>query len=82
MSQLNLFNEEDKNSKEWVDMPEFNQQRAEPYQSITIHFETLKDRKELEKLIQQNMTDRTKSTWFPKGRKEKPSNYKYVDNDQ
>lgn len=50
---------------EWVDMPEFIQEKQEPYKKITIRFETEEDYKNFANLIKQNLTLKTKSIWFP-----------------
>lgn len=64
-------------SEEWKDMPEFVQRDMSPFQSIIVHFESEEDMKEFSKVIGQNITHRTKSIWFPKYNRERPSNYIY-----
>lgn len=56
--------------QEWKDMPEFEQNNEEGYQKVVIHFETKKDVKEFADLIEQKITDKTKSIWYPEKRKE------------
>lgn len=51
--------------KEWVNMPEFVQEKKEPYSKITIRFETEKDLNDFAKLINQKLTPKTKSIWYP-----------------
>jgi hypothetical protein len=51
--------------KEWKDMPEFIQTKKEPYSKIIIRFESEKDLQEFAKLINQKLTKKTKSIWFP-----------------
>ena len=51
---------------EWVGMPEFVQEKQEPYKIITVRFETEQDYREFEKIIGQPLTDKTKSIWHPK----------------
>lgn len=50
---------------EWVDMPEFVQQKQEPYSKIIIRFETEYDLNDFAKLIDQKLTKKTKSIWHP-----------------
>jgi hypothetical protein len=50
---------------EWVGMPEFIQNKKEPYKKLIIRFETEKDYKEFADLIKQNLTHKTKSIWYP-----------------
>lgn len=57
---------DDKWRAEWVDMPEFIQEKSEPYQKINIRFRNIDDVEKFAELIGQNITPRTKSLWFPK----------------
>lgn len=51
--------------KEWVDMPEFVQEKQEPYAKIIFRFETKEDLEAFSKLIGQKLTEKTKSAWYP-----------------
>ncbi len=51
--------------EEWVDMPEFVQEKKEPFAKIIIRFETEEDLHEFSKLINQKLTPKTKSIWHP-----------------
>ena len=53
-------------SKEWKDMPEFKMEDLSPEQSIIVHFETLEDRDNFSKLLDQTITTETKSIYYPK----------------
>jgi len=59
--------DEEKNDilDEWHDMPEFVQDKKEPYAKIIFRFESEKDLIEFSKLINQKLTKKTKSAWFP-----------------
>lgn len=50
---------------EWVGMPEFIQNKKEPYKVLTVRFENEKDYLEFQSLIGQKMTEKTKSIWHP-----------------
>ena len=50
---------------EWKDMPEFIQEKIEPYAKINFRFETEKDLQEFSELINQKLTNKTKSAWYP-----------------
>ena len=50
---------------EWKNMPEFVQQKQEPYSKLIIRIETQQDLEEFSKLINQKLTKKTKSIWFP-----------------
>lgn len=66
-------------SSEWQGMPEYDQKDAKPYQQIILSFEKREDVIEFSKLIDQKITDKTKSLWFPKLKIEKPSAFIYTD---
>lgn len=63
----------------WQDMPEFIQEKQEPFSKIIIRFETQDDLDEFAKLIGQKLTKKTKSIWFPELVRGKHSNKIYVD---
>lgn len=58
--------EEEAWREHWKGMPEFNQPDAEPWKSIVVHFETEKDMLDFAKLMDQRITFKTPSIWFPK----------------
>ncbi len=57
----------DKNDwqEHWEDMPEFVQEKLEPFAKITIRFEDEESLAEFAKLIGQKLTPNTKSIWHP-----------------
>ena len=55
---------------EWKDMPEFSQESVEECQKIIVHFKTINDVQEFSSLINQKITEKTKSIWFPEQKKE------------
>jgi hypothetical protein len=50
---------------EWVGMPEFVQEKKEPFKELIVRFETEQDYKEFQALIGQKLTFKTKSIWHP-----------------
>ncbi len=56
---------EDNWKSEWKDMPEFVQEKQEPYAKIIFRFENQEDLDEFSKLINQKLTKKTKSAWYP-----------------
>ena len=52
--------------KEWKDMPEFVQDKQEPYQQIIVRFRCKEDVEEFAQLIGQPLTPKTKSIWHPR----------------
>ena len=57
--------DEEKPADEWVGMPEFIQEKKEPFSKITVRFETEEDLNAFAKLIGQKLTPKTKSIWHP-----------------
>jgi len=58
---VNMFNEH----PDWVGMPEFVQDKKEPYKTLIVRFETEQDYNNFAKLIEQKLTPKTKSIWHP-----------------
>jgi len=51
--------------KEWQNMPEFISEEKKYYAEIIIRFRNKKDLKKFSKLIDQNLTQQTKSIFYP-----------------
>ena len=49
----------------WVGMPEFIQEKKEPFKTITVRFDTEEDYIDFQKKIDQPLTNKTKSIWHP-----------------
>ena len=63
---MQLFENTEDWKKEWLGMPEFIQEKSDkPFTQITIRFKNQEDLKEFSNLINQNLTKKTKSIWFP-----------------
>jgi len=66
---MTLFNDnEDKkiNEYDWGGMPEFVQEKQEPYSKIIFRFANEEDLQEFAELIGQKLTSKTKSAWHPR----------------
>ena len=63
---------------EWVDMPEFIQEKKEPFSTIIIRCATEEDLNDLADKLGQKLTPRTKSIWHPKLVRGKHSQKRYV----
>ncbi len=50
----------------WVGMPEYDQENNPPYKKIIMSFRSKEDYEEFAKLIDQKLTNKTKSIWYPK----------------
>jgi len=49
----------------WEGMPEFIQEKKEPFSKIIFRFESEDDLNEFAELIGQKLTPKTKSAWYP-----------------
>jgi hypothetical protein len=63
-------NQDDRNElnaeAEWTGMPEYNNNDLSPKRQIIVSFKTDKDIQAFGNLIKQDLTDKTKSIWYPK----------------
>jgi len=64
---------------EWQGMPEFVQDKIEPYATITVRFANKDDLAEFAELVNQRLTNRTKSIWYPELVRGKHANKRYRD---
>jgi hypothetical protein len=51
--------------KEWTGMPEFVQEKDEPFAMLRVRFRTKEDLEDFAERIGQKLTPRTKSIWHP-----------------
>jgi hypothetical protein len=68
--------------EEWINMPEYSNEEIKPYMSIKVHFVTKEDYEEFAELVKQNLTDKTKSIWYPKKIKGKTACWRYIDEEE
>jgi hypothetical protein len=68
-----------KTSTEWEGMPEFHQEDLTSKRKIFIHFRNEDDVQEFAKLINQTITPKQKSLWFPYLAPMKASHLRYSD---
>ena len=64
---------------EWQNMPEFIQKDLMPCRQIIVSFRHSQDVELFSELIEQNITDLTKSVWYPKAEKNTLVGLAYVD---
>ena len=64
---------------EWQDMPEFISEDKTAFRTILIHFNDQKSVDEFAKLVDQNISDRTKYIYYPKIEIETMMNKRYID---
>lgn len=65
--------------REWQDMPEFIQEDLTSFRKIVIHFRNQEDVDKFSTLIQQKITPKQKSLWFPQLEIRRYSDKRYVD---
>jgi hypothetical protein len=64
---LQLEQDTDKEwQKHWVGMPEYSQEDNPPYKKLIVSFRSKEDYEEFSKLIDQVLSEKTKSIWHPK----------------
>jgi hypothetical protein len=51
--------------KHWQGMPEFEQNKNKPFKTVYVHCRTEEDYNEFVKVMDQPMTIKTKSIWYP-----------------
>jgi len=56
---------EAKKIDDWQDMPEFVQEKNDAFRKIIISFTSEEDAQAFGKLLDQHVTDKTKSLWYP-----------------
>ena len=66
---------------EWEGMPEFKQQKQEPYSKIIVRFDNEDDLQEFAEMIGQKLTSKSKSIWHPKLIRGKNSKKRYTTNE-
>lgn len=62
---LKLFDVPENWEDHWDGMPEYNQEKQEPVQKIIMSFRTYEDAKAFGELLEQKVTYKTKSMWYP-----------------
>lgn len=63
---------------EWAGMPEFVQEDLQPFQQIIVSFEKRADMDAFAKLVNQKLTYKTKSIWYPAADLANNTNKRYV----
>jgi hypothetical protein len=65
----------------WVDMPEFDQPTKEDFAKIIVRFRNDEDLQEFAKMVDQKLTTKSKSIWYPKLKKDVKSLRRWVEED-
>lgn len=75
-------NDEPEWKKHWTGMPEFEQEDNPPYRKINVSFRTKEAFEEFQEMIDQKMTDKTKSIWHPKLDKSTNSLFRWIEDEE
>ena len=67
---------------EWTGMPDFEQEDLSAQRQIIVSFANNEDVKEFSKLMNQNITPKTRSIWYPKAEIESMSDKYYVNKNE
>lgn len=85
MAKPNLFEKKQKEfdwKDEWKDMPEFIQEDLTSKRKIIVHFRNEEDVKRFSKLIEQKITPKQKSLWFPYLAPRRYAHLRYIKEDE
>lgn len=74
-----LFGEKEPWRDEWIGMPEYEQKNLLPVYSVRVNFNSYESLQEFAKLIEQTITTKTSSVWYPVQEKASLANKRYVD---
>ena len=77
-NQDSLFGEKTEWETEWEGMPEFVQENLLPAYSVKVNFTCIEDLQRFAKLIDQPLTTKTQSVWFPAQERRSSSKLRYV----
>jgi hypothetical protein len=67
--------------EEWVGMPEFAQDKQEPFAKIIFRFDSEEELQEFAQLIGQKLTSKTKSAWHPHKPHRRETKYVWTNED-
>lgn len=65
--------------KHWVGMPSFEQNDKKTFKTIYLHFRNEDDYNAFAKLVDQNLTMKTKSIWYPKLERDENSLKRWIE---
>jgi len=77
--QGNLFDELETANEEWQGMPEFVQDDLSPHRVIYVRFKNDEDVAKFEELMNQKITEKQKTIWFPYAEPRLRAHLRYVD---
>lgn len=66
---------------EWEGMPEFVHQDLSPFKSVVVHFANEADMQAFSELVEQRLTDKTQSIWYPRATIDTYADKLYIEDD-
>jgi len=66
---------------EWDGMPEFHQEDLRPWHQINVRFRNQEDFDRFKQLMEQEVTPKQKTLWFPHAPFRRASKFKYIDDE-
>ncbi len=67
---------------EWEDMPEFHQEDLTPWHQVNVRFRNQEDFSRFKELMEQEVSPKQKTLWFPYAPPRRASLFHYVDDDE
>ena len=78
-NQLTLFDQKEWWEDDWEGMPEYSRKDMTPFKTVYVHFKNRKDMETFSKLINQKISFKTKSVWYPEIKANNLTNLLFVD---
>ena len=78
-NQLTLFEMKEWWDDDWRGMPEYSRNDMTPFKTVYVHFKNRKDMETFSKLINQKISFKTKSVWYPEIKANNLTNLLFVD---
>ena len=74
-----LFGDQEAWREEWQGMPEFEQKNLLPEYSVRVNFASFEDLQKFASMVEQTLTVKTQSIWYPKQEREDLAGKRYVE---
>jgi len=74
-----LFGDQEAWREEWQGMPEFEQKNLLPEYSVRVNFASFEDLQKFASMVEQTITVKTQSIWYPKQEREDLAGKQYVE---
>jgi hypothetical protein len=75
---INDENDPDHWKNHWKDMPEYDQNDAKEYKKLIVNFKTKEDYEKFAELVEQTLTEKTKTIWYPEQKRTKNALLRWI----